>query len=143
MLTITTVMLRLAKQSQATAPASSPKCQDFVQAMAAHPDYSQATMMKASSILRKAQLGSDRHRLEFIEFVDRVNGIFNVIEEDEGEAMAIASDMSWQQEAEDAEISIEDVAVVYLAALEDAKYDSHSLQVCGTPLDSKVSCHRL
>ena len=123
-------MLRLAKQSPAEAPYVSPSCQDFVQAMADHPDYSQATMNKASSILRRAQLGSDEHRVEFIELVDRVDSILSITEGSEGVAVAVACDTSWQDEAEAVDVGIEDLKIVYAAALEDAKYDSHSLQVC-------------
>jgi ubiquitin-protein ligase len=128
LLTITTVMLRLAKQSPAEAPYVSPSYQDFVQAMADHPDYSHSTMNKASSILRR--LGSDEHYAEFIKLVDRVNSILSIINKSEGTATAAALDTSWQDEVEAVDIGIEDLKIVYSAALEDSKYDSYSLQEC-------------
>ena len=72
---ITTIVLRVWKQDRSSVAASQAghsKVDSFTVSLANHPDYSQATMTKCSSVLQKQMLGDPKFLSDFTEFVKQV-----------------------------------------------------------------------
>ena len=75
---ITTIVLRVWKQDRpkvaaAASQAGHTKEESFTVSLANHPDYSQATMTKCSSVLQKQMLGDPKFLSDFTDFIKQVN----------------------------------------------------------------------
>lgn len=137
---ISSILVRVWVQDDRTCSAEEGG-EGFLTCLAAHPDLSLATMAKCGHVLQMSSTGEARVLAGFTALTEKLQTVVTAADEEaffQSTSSSSHPDLdpcAWQAEADASIVAEEDLRVIYMAALEDSKFDGAELSVAHTLQD--------